>query len=137
MISFIKRLWYFFFSSPKFEELIRRKHDSRSHQGLIDNYYELRGHVFRAGKLVFWTFLVCILICLVFIFFDIRLPHLVLIAMRIMGYCLMLWGILSHVGRRTWGGKTLPEIFDEEWYKFSYLGGLSFLLLSYFLEIHT
>ena len=141
MIKFVKRLSYFFFCPEKFEqEMFKRIKDKSSDDAknnLRDNFHRLREHVFRAGKLVLRSIAITLLISLVFLFFGVHFPHIFLVIMRIVGYCLILWGVLSHLGYsiKTRGGETLPEIFDEEWYKFSYLGGLSLLLLSYLLEI--
>jgi hypothetical protein len=69
--------------------------------------------------------------------FSVHIPHPYLIVMRVIGYSLILWGVLSPLGYpiRTWDGETLPEIVDEEWHKFVYLLGLFLLLLSYLSEL--
>ena len=141
MIKFIQRLFYFFFCPKKFEEETCRRlkpEPSEDTKNILkDNYRILRKHVLRAGRFVLITIIITFLIYLILSFLNVYFPHVAIIIMRIVGYCLVLWGVLSHLGYpiRTIGGETLPEIFDEEWYKFSYLGGLSLLLLSYLLEI--
>ncbi len=96
----------------------------------------LRNRVVRAYMVVQVSIIITLSIHVAFIYLNVRIDHSGLILMRCAGYIFILWGIFSSVGWpiRTWKGETLPEIVDEEWHRFTYLVGLSLLLLSYLSE---
>jgi hypothetical protein len=98
---------------------------------------KLRKHVLRALKVVLAVVVFTGILHLVLDRLGIHIPHTWLIGMKVIGYSLILWGVLSPLGYpiQTMDGETLPEIVDEEWHKFVYLVGLFLLLLSYLSEL--
>ena len=140
MLDFFKHIFQFFFCPDTFVKS-SLKRIPNPHPTLPQQFKEsvekLRSHIFRAFRFVVLTILFTVAAYAVTLLLGVHTPHWVLIILRVSGYCLILWSILSYLGYpiRTFDGETLPEIFDEAWHRFLYGGGLSLLLFSYLSEL--
>jgi hypothetical protein len=132
----IRRVFLLFFL-PKVFLKVALDHEQNADEGEMKNRIsKLRMKIFRGLKIVSGAVIAALIANIFLKWPNLKVPHSGLLVMRIFGYSMVLWGVLSPVGHhiRSWDGNTLPEIVDEEWHRLAYLIGLFALLLSYLSE---
>lgn len=140
MLDFFKHVFQFFFCQDAFIKAALKRAPNPS-KDLPEQFRksteQLRRHIFRAFRFVLYAIIAALIVYGLTLIFKFHIPHWGLILLRIIGYCAILWSIMSYLGYpiRTFDGETLPEIFDEEWHKFLYGTGLFLLLFTYLSEL--
>ena len=133
----LQRVFFLLWYPDKLLKLAIKHTPDADPKTLKRNIDLVHAHVFRAFGFVMYTVIASGMVYLLFRYFNFSIGHKAQLMFRVFGYLCILCGILSPTGKiiETIGGKTIPEIVDEEWHRFAYMIGLFLLLLSYLFEM--